>query len=126
MKACESETGPAALLVVNTLSLRWREAICVARSSYRVRDSWYLSARCIADGATANVPITLSLRGERLALDWASAPTEELKRILDNLSARGLGDYVKVDYHVIRGLAYYTGIVFEAFDRAGNQSATRT
>src|SRR5207248_6719631 len=39
--------------------------------------------------------------------------------ILDNLSARNLGDFVKVDYHVIRGLAYYTGTVFEAFDRKG-------
>jgi histidyl-tRNA synthetase len=46
-------------------------------------------------------------------------PTEELDGILQNLSARGLGDFVKVDYHVIRGLAYYTGVVFEAFDRKG-------
>lgn len=47
------------------------------------------------------------------------APTPELQAILDNLAARGLGDFVKVDYHVIRGLAYYTGPVFEAFDRKG-------
>jgi histidyl-tRNA synthetase len=46
-------------------------------------------------------------------------PTAELQTILDNLAARGLRDYVKVDYHVIRGLAYYTGVVFEAFDRTG-------
>lgn len=46
-------------------------------------------------------------------------PTAELDSILKNLSARGLGDFVKVDYHVIRGLAYYTGVVFEAFDRKG-------
>src|SRR6266516_982265 len=46
-------------------------------------------------------------------------PTAELQAILDNLSARGLKDYLKVDYHVIRGLAYYTGVVFEAFDRKG-------
>jgi len=26
---------------------------------------------------------------------------------------------VKIDYHVIRGLAYYTGVVFEAFDCKG-------
>ena len=26
---------------------------------------------------------------------------------------------MKIDYHVIRGLAYYTGVVFEAFDRKG-------
>jgi histidyl-tRNA synthetase len=29
--------------------------------------------------------------------------------------ARGLDGYVRVDYSVIRGLAYYTGTVFEAF-----------
>ena len=46
-------------------------------------------------------------------------PTSELQSILDNLAARGLKDFVKIDYHVIRGLAYYTGIVFEAFDRKG-------
>ena len=46
-------------------------------------------------------------------------PTSELKSILDNLAARGLAKYVKVDYGVIRGLAYYTGSVFEAFDCKG-------
>jgi histidyl-tRNA synthetase len=46
-------------------------------------------------------------------------PTAELKGIIDNLAARGLSQYVKVDYHIIRGLAYYTGVVFEAFDRKG-------
>jgi len=46
-------------------------------------------------------------------------PTAELQNILDNLAARGLRDFVKVDYRVIRGLAYYTGTVFEAFDRKG-------
>jgi len=47
------------------------------------------------------------------------APTVELQSILDNLAARGLGSFVKIDYHVIRGLAYYTGVVFEAFDTRG-------
>jgi histidyl-tRNA synthetase len=46
-------------------------------------------------------------------------PTTELESILRNLAARGLRDFVKVDYHVIRGLAYYTGVVFEAFDVQG-------
>lgn len=46
-------------------------------------------------------------------------PTAELKAVLDNLAARGMGQFVKIDYHVIRGLAYYTGVVFEAFDRKG-------
>ena len=46
-------------------------------------------------------------------------PTVELDAILKNLSARGLAEFVKVDYQVIRGLAYYTGVVFEAFDQQG-------
>jgi histidyl-tRNA synthetase len=46
-------------------------------------------------------------------------PTAELQSILDNLTARGLCEFVRIDYQVIRGLAYYTGVVFEAFDRKG-------
>lgn len=49
----------------------------------------------------------------------AGEPTQELETILGNLKARGLGAFVKVDYGVIRGLAYYTGTVFEAFDKQG-------
>ncbi|MEI9962171.1 MAG: ATP phosphoribosyltransferase regulatory subunit [Limisphaerales bacterium] len=46
-------------------------------------------------------------------------PTAELASIIANLAARGLREFVKVDYKVIRGLAYYTGVVFEAFDAKG-------
>lgn len=49
----------------------------------------------------------------------AATPTAELEAILKNLDARGLGDFVKIDYNVIRGLAYYTGPVFEAFAKKG-------
>ena len=53
----------------------------------------------------------------------AGQPTPELRRIVDDLHARGLGAFVKVDYGVIRGLAYYTGPVFEAFDLKGELRA---
>ena len=46
-------------------------------------------------------------------------PTPELQSVVANLAARGLGQFVKIDYAVIRGLAYYTGVVFEAFDVKG-------
>jgi histidyl-tRNA synthetase len=49
----------------------------------------------------------------------AGEPTAELDIILRDLTARGLGEFVKIDYGVIRGLAYYTGPVFEAFDVKG-------
>src|SRR5438552_3628136 len=49
----------------------------------------------------------------------AGKPTAELDLILNNLAARGLAEFAKIDYNVIRGLAYYTGVVFEAFDKKG-------
>jgi histidyl-tRNA synthetase len=45
--------------------------------------------------------------------------SEKLDRLVDGLRARGLAEYVAIDVGIVRGLAYYTGIVFEAFDRAG-------
>jgi histidyl-tRNA synthetase len=45
--------------------------------------------------------------------------SEKLDQLVDGLRARGLADFVDVDVRVVRGLAYYTGIVFEVFDRAG-------
>ncbi|MDB6040588.1 MAG: hisS, partial [Verrucomicrobiales bacterium] len=50
----------------------------------------------------------------------AAQPTPALTEVLNNLATRGLGGFVKIDYNVIRGLAYYSGIVFEAFDRKGD------
>jgi histidyl-tRNA synthetase len=37
------------------------------------------------------------------------------RQVLQNLEQRGLADYCKIDATVVRGLAYYTGLVFEAF-----------
>jgi len=43
----------------------------------------------------------------------AAAP---LRECLDHLRAMGLTEFVDVDLRIVRGLAYYTGIVFELFD----------
>ena len=56
-----------------------------------------------------------------------SAPVTDAMRPLDEhrsiLEAMGLGAYLQFDFTVVRGLAYYTGIVFELFDRAGELRA---
>ena len=44
---------------------------------------------------------------------------ENLDRYMEALKAMGLGPYVEFDAKIVRGLAYYTGIVFEIFDRDG-------
>ena len=43
--------------------------------------------------------------------------------VLAALEARGLRDYVEPDLSIVRGLAYYTGVVFEIFDRSKNLRA---
>ena len=45
--------------------------------------------------------------------------TDELAAIIGNIEARGLGNFIEIDYRIIRGLAYYTGPVYEAFDKRG-------
>ena len=42
-----------------------------------------------------------------------------LRAYLALLEAMGLAPFVEVDLRIVRGLAYYTGIVFELFDRRG-------
>jgi histidyl-tRNA synthetase len=56
-----------------------------------------------------NQPLSEKLQA-RLA-DW--------KKLLGALDAMGLQRFIAVDFGIVRGLAYYTGFVFEAFDRKG-------
>jgi len=51
--------------------------------------------------------------------DASTGKSERLDTVETGLRHRGLQDYVKRDYTVVRGLAYYTGVVFEVFDRTG-------
>lgn len=49
--------------------------------------------------------------------------SEKLEQVMCGLEARGLAGFAKIDLRIVRGLAYYTGVVFEAFDRAGKLRA---
>ena len=46
-----------------------------------------------------------------------------LAPLLEELSIRGVREYVQPDLSIVRGLAYYTGIVFEAFPLKGGLRA---
>ena len=52
-----------------------------------------------------------------------AARLAEWRELLGLLAALGVADLVKVDLGIVRGVAYYTGFVFEAFDAAGEQRA---
>src|SRR5262249_10245460 len=51
------------------------------------------------------------------------APTAELEIVLRHLRSRKLDPFVQIDYSIIRGLAYYTGVVFEAFAKGASMRA---
>ena len=48
---------------------------------------------------------------------------ERIDVYFGSLAAMGLGAFVEFDLRIVRGLAYYTGIVFEIFDRKGELRA---
>jgi len=42
---------------------------------------------------------------------------ESLEQLLERLNQMGVADYCVLDMSIVRGLAYYTGVVYEVFDR---------
>jgi histidyl-tRNA synthetase len=68
----------------------------------------------------ADLESTLGAAGARAELAQRLA---QWRTLLGGLEAMGLGEFVQVDLGVVRGLAYYTGFVFEAYDRKGELRA---
>jgi histidyl-tRNA synthetase len=48
-----------------------------------------------------------------------SDPLKDLELLFTYAEAGGFADWLVFDASVVRGLAYYTGAVFEGFDRSG-------
>ena len=61
-----------------------------------------LAARSLADIAAINAGIQ---------------PYKDLAELFDLLALYGIAEYAEFDIGIVRGLAYYTGIVFEVFDK---------
>jgi histidyl-tRNA synthetase len=63
----------------------------------------------------------LSLEGDLLV--QAQDRLENWKSLLSFLDSSGVGDFIQIDLGIVRGLAYYTGFVFEAFEASGRGRA---
>lgn len=82
------------------------------------------------EGLKAKVLAFLQIKSlatlEATLADLGGKPAARLadwRRLLAGLEAMGLARFITVDLGVVRGLAYYTGFVFEAFDRKGELRA---
>lgn len=74
----------------------------------------FLGIKSLVELEAALAPFSTGKLADRLA-DW--------RKVLAGVAAMGLADFISVDLSVVRGLAYYTGFVFEAFDRKGDLRA---
>jgi|TARA_B100000959_G_scaffold204211_1_gene213953 histidyl-tRNA synthetase len=48
---------------------------------------------------------------------------EELAALQEELLAWGINEWCEFDFNIVRGIAYYTGIVFEIHERSGSERA---
>lgn len=65
----------------------------------------------------------LHFAGEGNGSEMVRERVAELRRYLDYTHALGIGEWMQFDLSIVRGLAYYTGIVFELFDARGSHRA---
>lgn len=76
------------------------------------------AAREIRDFAGLETMVRgLPLEGD--PAEAANARLEEWRCLLDLLEHAGAAEFVRIDLGIVRGLAYYTGFVFEAFEASG-------
>ncbi|MEJ2483209.1 MAG: histidine--tRNA ligase [Gemmatimonadota bacterium] len=74
------------------------------------------TARGLLEIPELDLPALLDRAGDDSATIRAG---ERLRSVFEHLEAFGLGGYVRFDPGLVRGLAYYTGTVFELWDRRG-------
>ncbi|MCB9517458.1 MAG: histidine--tRNA ligase [Gemmatimonadales bacterium] len=107
---------PAALGVVDKLERLDPEARDRAFAGAGLMD--YIDA--VVDMAVVRSWDQLEDLAERYRVDVSAT---ELRQVHDALGEMGLYEFVEVDLSIVRGLAYYTGTVFELFDRQGKMRA---
>ncbi|HEY0591675.1 MAG TPA: histidine--tRNA ligase [Thermoanaerobaculia bacterium] len=81
-------------------------------------------AKARAERVLGLTDLTLAdLRAQYGANERIAPVLDRLDEYFAALAALGFGDWVVFDMKIVRGLAYYTGIVFEIFDRKGELRA---
>ena len=105
-------------------------AVCVIVDKMGNTPEEAMSAQLAEQGldvdAISTIRSTLGLQdldALSLALGDDSSAVSELTSLFSLIDSYGISDWVAFDASVVRGLAYYTGPVFEAHDRAGELRA---
>ena len=71
------DTMKTSALTVTPTSLRWAAEYCTIGKMYKADRALYIEGRCQnGEGALVRHPITLAMKGERLAVTWNGAQSE--------------------------------------------------
>ena len=105
-------------------------AVCVIVDKMGKTPEEAMSAQLAEQGLDADAISTIrstlglqDLDALSSALGDGSPAVSELTSLFSLIDSYGISDWVAFDASVVRGLAYYTGPVFEAHDRAGELRA---
>jgi histidyl-tRNA synthetase len=109
---------PAVYGVVDKIARQSREASAAKLAEAGLAPALAERVLALASGTTFD-----AIRAEFGTAPAAAEPIERFARYLGHLDALGVGDWVVLDLSIVRGLAYYTGIVFELFDAKGELRA---
>jgi histidyl-tRNA synthetase len=82
------------------------------------REAGLTDAQTAAVGRFQQAGSVDELREHFQGQDDVQAHLNDLAELFAALSAMGAGEYCVLDLRVVRGLAYYTGVVYEVFDRS--------
>ena len=70
------DTHRSAPLIVSATTLTWANEFCAVGKMYKADRALYIEGRCSNGGALTRHPITLAMKGERLAVTWNGEHTE--------------------------------------------------
>jgi hypothetical protein len=70
------DTHASAPLTVTPTMLRWAAESCTIGKMYKADRALYIEARCSSGGMMTRHPITLAMKGERLAVTWNGEHTD--------------------------------------------------
>ncbi len=93
------------------IGVSWNQLNTAMRQVEQELDAIVQSGGVVTDG----LPLLVARKGlrELTEEEWRALGVDELFRLLPEATARGLGRWLRGDLSIVRGLAYYTGTVFE-------------
>lgn len=120
------DLATGALNVIDKMERESPEAMLKALGEKGIADAAAVledASALVACGSLEAVEMLFAERGDAASQVRVEARLAQWRELLGHLEAIGLGGFIRVDMSIVRGLAYYTGFVFEAFQTVGKGRA---